>query len=128
MSDRKLISSGSPYEKTIGFSRAVRVGNRVIVSGTAPIEPDGGCATDVGAQTRRCLQIIQAAIEQAGASLSDVVRTRQYLVDAADSEEVGNVHGEFFGEIRPASTQVVVAGLLRPEWRIEIEAEAVIDA
>lgn len=128
MSDRELISSGSPYEKTIGFSRAVRVGNRVIVSGTAPIETDGSCAEDVAMQTRRCLQIIQKAIEEAGAGLTDVVRTRQYLVDAADSEAVGTVHGEFFGEIRPASTQVVVAALLRPEWRIEIEAEAVVDS
>ena len=127
MAVRTHISSGSPFEKTIGFSRAIRVGNRVLVSGTAPIEEDGSCSSDVGEQTRRCLQIIEVALRQAGAEMSDVVRTRQYLVDPADGVAVGEVHGEFFGQIRPASTQVAVAALLRPEWRVEIEAEAIIN-
>ena len=126
MVQRKLISSGSPFEKSIGFSRAVRVGDRVLVSGTAPIEEDGSCSPDVKHQTRRCLDIIKKALEDAGASIADVVRTRQYLVDPADGAAVGEVHGEYFGDVRPASTQVAVAALLKPEWRIEIEAEAVI--
>lgn len=123
---RRHVSSGSPYEPQIGFSRAVRVGDRVLVSGTAPVWPDGEVEEDVAAQARRCLEIIETALRKAGAQLADVVRTRTYLVDAADGEAVGRVHGELFGEIRPASTMVVVAGLIDPRWKVEIEAEAIL--
>jgi enamine deaminase RidA (YjgF/YER057c/UK114 family) len=128
MKSRTLVSSGSPFEPVIGFSRAVRVGDRVVVSGTAPIAADGSVAApaDAFGQTRRCLEIIAAALAQAGARLEDVVRTRMYLVDVNDWREVGRAHGEFFAEIRPAATMVVVAALLDPGWRVEIEAEAVI--
>ena len=121
------MTSGSPYEPLIGFSRAVRVGDRVIVSGTAPVWPDGDVDEDVSVQARRCLEIIGEALEEAGATLADVVRTRTYLLDAADSETVGRVHGEVFGDVRPASSMVVVAGLLDHRWKVEIEAEAVVD-
>ena len=124
---RRLVSSGSPYESTIGFSRALRVGDRVLVSGTAPISPDGSCAPDAGTQTRRCLEIILGALAEAGAGPQHVVRTRTYLIDAGDAEQVARAHGEVFGDVRPASTMVVVAGLLDPRWRVEIEAEAVVD-
>ena len=120
-------TSASPYEATIGFSRAVRVDDRILVSGTAPVEPDGSSTLgDAEAQTERCLDIIAAAIEQLGGGLSDVVRTRMFIVEPADAEAIGRVHGRRFAEVRPAATMVVVAGLLRPEWRVEIEAEAVI--
>ncbi len=122
--DRRRVSSGSPYEPLIGFSRAVRVGDRVLVAGTAPVWPDGEVDPDVGAQARRCLEIIRDALEEAGASLEDVVRTRTYLLDPADGEAVGRVHGSVFGDVRPASTMIVVAGLLDRRWRVEIEAEA----
>ncbi|HUR48769.1 MAG TPA: RidA family protein [Acidimicrobiales bacterium] len=128
MSDRQLISSGSPYEQSIGFSRAVRLGDRVIVSGTAPIREDGRCDEDPESQARRCLQIIDTALTAAGATMSDVVRTRTYIVNRADAEAVARVHGEFLSEVRPASTMVLVAGLLEPEWKVEMEAEAVVSA
>ena len=123
-----LVPSGSPYEPVIGFSRAVRVGNSVYVAGTAPIGSDRKTVGigDPAVQARRCLEIIQVALEAAGVSLQDVVRTRIYLTRAADWEQVGRVHGEFFKEIRPASTMVQVAQLLEPEWLVEIEADAVI--
>jgi enamine deaminase RidA (YjgF/YER057c/UK114 family) len=124
--ERRRVSSGSPYEPVIGFSRAIRIGDRVLVSGTAPIWPDGSVDPDPRVQARRCLEIIDAALAEAGAALTDVVRTRTYLVDAADAEIVGGVQGEVFGDIRPASTMVVVAALLDPRWRVEMEAEAVI--
>jgi enamine deaminase RidA (YjgF/YER057c/UK114 family) len=124
---RQTVSSGSPFESTIGFSRAVRAGQHIFVSGSAPIWPDGSCDPDPAAQARRCLEIVVAALAEAGAGPSDVVRTRTFLVDVADAGPVGAVHGEVFGEIRPASTMVVVAGLLDPRWKVEIEAEAVID-
>ena len=107
-------SSGSPFEEPIGFSRAVRVGDRVLVSGTAPVEPDGGCAEGAADQMRRCCAIALTALEALGASAADVVRTRIYLTDAADWEAVGLVHGEVFGAARPAATMVVVAGPPRP--------------
>ena len=121
---RKLVSSGSPYEPTIGFSRAVRVGNVIAVSGTAPIGPDRKTVGpgNPAAQARRCLEIIKTALEAAGTSLSDVVRTR---ID--DWEAVGKVHGEFFGDVRPASTMVEVSRFIDPEWLVEIEADAVLD-
>jgi enamine deaminase RidA (YjgF/YER057c/UK114 family) len=124
--ERRRVSSGSPYEPVIGFSRAIRIGDRVLVSGTAPIWPDGSVDPDPRVQARRCLEIIDAALAESGAALTDVVRTRTYLVDAADAEVVGGVHGEVFGDIRPASTMVVVAALLDPRWRVETEAEAVL--
>ena len=125
---RRRVSSGSPFESVVGFCRAVRVGERVVVAGTAPIWPDGSCDPDPGAQARRCLDIIGAALAEAGARFDDVVRTRVYLVDAADFDAVGAVHGERFAAIRPANTTLVVKALLDPRWRVEIEAEAVVDA
>jgi enamine deaminase RidA (YjgF/YER057c/UK114 family) len=125
--ERRLISSGSPYEPVVGFSRAVRVGEHVYVAGTAPVMPDGADPpADAYAQARRCLDIIAAALEQAGASLADVVRTRVYLVQVEDFEQVGRAHGEVFGEIRPANTTLLAGGLLDPHWLVEIEAEAVV--
>lgn len=122
------VTSGSPYEAVIGFSRAVRVGNSISVSGTAPIGADRQTVGtgDAGAQTRRCLEIIRGALEQLGAGLSDVVRTRVYLARVEDWEAVGRVHGEFFADVRPASTFVKAGALLDPEWLVEIEADAVV--
>ena len=124
--EHQKVSSGSPFEAEIGFSRAVRAGQHVFVSGTAPIWPDGSCDPDPAAQMRRCLEIILAALAEAGAGPEHVVRTRTFLVDVADAGPIGAVHGEVFGEIRPASTMVAVAALLDPRWKVEIEAEAVI--
>jgi enamine deaminase RidA (YjgF/YER057c/UK114 family) len=126
VSDRQNVSSGSPYEPLIGFSRAVRVGNRVVVSGTAPIWPNGSCDPDPAVQARRCLEIILDALREAGAGPQHVVRTRTYLTDAQDWEAVARVHGEIFGDMRPASTMVVVQGFLDPRWKVEFEAEAVV--
>jgi enamine deaminase RidA (YjgF/YER057c/UK114 family) len=127
MIERQRVSSGSPFEPQIGFSRAVRVGNRVLVAGTAPIWPDGSCDPDPGVQARRCIEIILAALREAGAEARHIVRTRMFLVSAADSDAVGSAHGEVFGEIRPAATMVVVAALLDPRWKVEIEAEAIVE-
>lgn len=122
---RRLISSGSPYERTVGFSRAVVVGERIFVAGTAPVMPDGADPpTDAYGQTRRCLEIIDAALGEAGATLADVVRTRTYLVDESAFEGYARAHGEAFSEVRPANTTVVVK-LLDPRWLVEIEVEAV---
>ena len=126
--ERKRVTSGSPYEPVIGFSRAIVAGNHVSVAGTAPIMPDGGDPpADAYGQTKRCLEIIVEALREAGASASDVVRTRTYLVDAGDWEEVGRAHGEVFADVRPASTMVVVTGFLDPRWRVELEADAIVD-
>lgn len=120
-------SSGSPYEATFGFARAVRVGNRIIVAGTGPVEPDGATTPGGAAQqAARCCAIIVAAIEELGGTAADVVRTRMLLTDPADQDAVGAVHARFFAEARPAATMAGVAWLCRPEWRVEIEAEAVI--
>jgi enamine deaminase RidA (YjgF/YER057c/UK114 family) len=120
-------ASASPYEIAYGFARAVRSGNRIIVSGTAPVEPDGTSTPgDAADQARRCFAIIVKAIEELGGTAADVVRTRMFITDAADADAVGAVHGEAFRAVRPAATMVVVAALLRPEWRIEIEAEALV--
>jgi enamine deaminase RidA (YjgF/YER057c/UK114 family) len=124
---RQQARSGSPFESAIGFSRAVRVGDAVAVSGTAPVWPDGSVDPDPAAQARRCWEICLTALEELGGSVDTVVRTRQYVVDAADAEAVGAVHGEVFGEMRPASTMVVVAGLLDPRWRVEVELDAVLE-
>ena len=124
---RRSTHSASPFETAFGFSRAIRVGDRILVSGTAPVELDGGSTPgDAAAQARRCFAIILGAIEELGGSAADVVRTRMFITDTADAEAVGAVHGEIFRDIRPAATMVVVSALLRPEWRIEIEAEALV--
>src|SRR3954465_9508518 len=120
---RQNITGGSPFEPIIGFSRAVRAGNIVHLAGTGPVGADSG---DVEAQTRRIFSIAEEALSKAGASFKDVVRTRMYLTHVEDWEAVGRVHGEFFASVRPAATMVVVAKLLNPAWRIEIEMEAVI--
>jgi enamine deaminase RidA (YjgF/YER057c/UK114 family) len=125
--DRQHARSGSPFEDTIGFSRAVRVGHTVAVSGTAPIWPDGHVDHDPAVQTRRCWEIALAALEELGGRVEDVVRTRQYVVSADVAEAVGAVHGEVFGAVRPASTMVVVARLLDPRWLVEVEVDAVVD-
>ena len=126
---RKLVSSGSQFEPRIGFSRAVRVGNLVAVSGTAPIAPDGGVASpgDCYGQTKRCLEIIGQAIAKAGLGLDSVIRTRVMLTDISRWEEAARAHGEVFGAIRPASTFVEVKGLIERGWLVEIEADCVAD-
>lgn len=126
---RKLISSGSPYEPKVGISRAVRVGNIISVAGTAPLGLDGRTVGpgDAAAQTRRCLEIIAAALEKAGASMRQVVRTRILLTRIEDWETVAAVHGEFFRDIRPANTIMQISRFIDPEWLIEIEADAVVD-
>ncbi|MBB5331297.1 RidA family protein [Tunturiibacter gelidoferens] len=118
---RKNIPGTSPFEPIIGFSRAVRIGNHIHVSGTGPVGAD---AADVSEQTHRCLDLIATALNNAGSSVEHVYRTRMYLTRAEDWEAVGHVHGKFFGQIRPAATMVVAAALLNPTWRIEIEADA----
>lgn len=124
---RALVPAVSPQAATVGYSRAVRDGALVHVAGTAAIYPDGVDApTDAYAQASRCLEIIVGALAEVGASPSDVVRTRVFLVDAADWEQVGRAHGEVFGDVRPATSFVVVAGLLDERWLVEIEAEAVV--
>jgi len=126
---RKLISSGSPFEPRIGFSRAVRVGPYVAVSGTAPIAPDGGVAApgDLYGQTKRCLEIIEEALKGAKVTLKHVIRTRVTLTDISRWEEAARAHGEIFGAVRPASTFVEVKGLINKAWLVEIEADAIGD-
>jgi enamine deaminase RidA (YjgF/YER057c/UK114 family) len=120
------VRSGSPYEEAYGFSRAVRTGDRVLVAGTAPIPAGGaGVAATAYLQMLRCAEIAVAALAEAGAGPADVVRTRMFITDPADADEVGRAHREVFGEASPAATMVVVAGLLDPSWRVEIEVEAV---
>lgn len=122
---RRHHRSASPYESQIGFSRAVRHGNRIVVAGTAPIGADGTTVEgDAYAQARRCFEIIVEAIEALGGSAGDVLRTRMFLTSAEDWEAVGQAHGEVFRGIDPAATMVVVKELLDPRWRVEIEAEA----
>jgi enamine deaminase RidA (YjgF/YER057c/UK114 family) len=127
MSDRQRVSSGSKYESSIGFSRALRVGRNIYVSGTAPIWPDGSCDPDPEIQARRCLEIILEALAGAGASAKHVVRTRMFLTDPSYADAVGRAHGAVFGGVRPASTMVVIVGMLDPRWKVEIEADAVMD-
>jgi enamine deaminase RidA (YjgF/YER057c/UK114 family) len=120
-------SGTSPYEALYGFSRAVRVGDRIFVSGTAPVEADGSSTPgDATAQARRCFAIILNAIQELGGSAANVVRTRMFITDPADADAIGALHGEFFRDVRPAATMVVVKALLRDEWRVEIEAEALL--
>ena len=125
MAERRRVSSGSELESLYGYSRAVRVGDRIEVAGTAPIWPDGSCDPDPGVQARRCCQIIAAALEELGSSLDDVVRTRMFVTSADYSQAVGEAHAEYFGDARPVTTMVVVSALLDPRWKVEIEAEAI---
>lgn len=122
---RMQVESGSPYEKLYGFTRGLRRGRRVEIAGTAPIPEEGDpvAATAYG-QMMRCGEIVIKALEQMGSSAEEVVRTRMYITDAADADEIGRAHGELFGTARPVSTMVVVAGLLDPAWKVEVEAEA----
>lgn len=126
---RQLISSGSPYEPQIGISRAVRVGPVVAVSGTAPLGLDGQTVAvgDPAGQARRCLEIIKQALERAGASLDQVIRTRTLLTRIEDWQAVASVHGEFFGAIRPANTVMQVTRFIDQDWLVEFEADAVMD-
>jgi len=126
---RQLISSGSPYESVVGFSRAVRVGNIIVVGGTAPIGSDGETVApgDAGGQARQCIEIIKKALEEAGASLEDVVRTRVLLKRIEDWESVAKVRGEYFKDIRPVDTIMQVTTFINPEWLVEIEVDAVVD-
>jgi enamine deaminase RidA (YjgF/YER057c/UK114 family) len=126
MADR--YRSASPYEGLIGFSRAVRRGDRIVVSGTAPIDADGETVVgDAATQARRCFEIVVEAVEALGGSREDVIRTRMYITNRDDWDAVTRVHGEFFGEVFPAATLVVVKELIDPRWRVEIEAEAVVE-
>ncbi|QUL37854.1 RidA family protein [Erythrobacter sp. JK5] len=127
MTNRERAHSASPYEEVFGFCRAVRVGDRIIVAGTGPIEPDGS-TTPGGAreQAARCCELIVAAIEQLGGAATDVVRTRMLLTDFADQDAVGAVHARYFGDAKPAATMAGVAWLCRADWRVEIEAEAIL--
>jgi enamine deaminase RidA (YjgF/YER057c/UK114 family) len=126
--ERKLISSGAIFETQIGFSRAVRVGPHIAVSGTAPIAPGGGvaCPGDLYGQTKRCLDIIEKAINDAGGKREHVIRTRIYLKDMSNWQEAGRAHGEFFSGIRPASTMIQIVQAIDPGWLVEIEADAIV--
>ena len=124
--NRRSISSGSPFESRYGFSRAVKLGDRVIVAGTAPIWPDGEVDPDPKTQARRCLEIMLGALAEAGGVPEDVIRTRMFITDASHGDDIGEAHGEVFSEIRPAATIVVVAGLLDGRWVVEMELEAVL--
>jgi enamine deaminase RidA (YjgF/YER057c/UK114 family) len=128
VAERARATSDSPFEGPIGFSRAIRVGDRVLVSGTGPVWPDGSCDPDPFAQAMRCFEVAGIALADLGASLRDVVRTRMYLLAADDWEAVGRAHSAYFEAVRPAATMVVVAGLLDPRWRVEVEVEAVAQA
>ena len=127
MSDRQRATSGSPFEDQFGFCRAVRDGDRIIVAGTGPIEDDGSSTEgDAATQAARCLTLIVRAIERLGGQASDVVRTRMFLTDFDDQVAVGEVHARFFGAAKPVATMVGAAWLCRKEWKVEIEAEAIV--
>jgi enamine deaminase RidA (YjgF/YER057c/UK114 family) len=128
MMSRIQVESGSPYEHRYGFSRGLRRGNRIEVAGTAPIPAEGtAVAPTAYEQMLRCGEIVTRALEQLGSSPDDVVRTRMYITDPADADEVGRAHGELFGVARPVATMVIVAGLLDPAWKVELEVEAIAD-
>jgi enamine deaminase RidA (YjgF/YER057c/UK114 family) len=121
---KRRVSSGSPMEPILGFCRAVKTGNQIMVAGTAPIEPDGSSTPgDAAAQMERCCAIIAQAIADLDGDIEDTVRTCIYLTDRADFASVAAVHGRWFGRARPATTTVIVSGFIRPEWLVEIEAE-----
>ena len=121
---RRNHSSASPFESVYGYSRAVRVGNRIDVAGCAPIEPDGSTTPgDAAAQMERCCAIVAKAIADLDGDIADTVRTCLYLTDRADFPAVAAVHGRWFGTARPATTTLIVSGFIRPEWRVEIDAE-----
>ncbi|MEJ2275436.1 MAG: RidA family protein, partial [Woeseiaceae bacterium] len=127
MSSKRIsIASGAPWEERVGYCRAVRVGPHISVSGTAPVAPDGSvhAAGDAYAQAKRCIEIIEAALQQAGAGLEHVVRTRMFVTDISQWEDIGRAHGEAFGEVRPATSMVQVAALIDPDMLVEIEADA----
>lgn len=128
MSERTLVSSGSYLEPVIGFSRAVRVGNAIVVGGTAPIKAEGGTAAigDVYGQTRRCLEIVAKAIADAGGAMENVTRTRIILTDIALWKDAARAHAEVFGTIRPVTTLMQVTAFVDPDWLVEIEAEALL--
>jgi enamine deaminase RidA (YjgF/YER057c/UK114 family) len=127
LSNFQRVFSGSPWEKTVGYCRALKAGNHIFVSGTAPVAEDGKTFTgDAYAQTKRCFEIIESALDKAGASMSDVVRTRMYVVDISRWEEVGRAHGENFGEHPPVTTMVEISKLIDPEMLVEIEVDAII--
>jgi enamine deaminase RidA (YjgF/YER057c/UK114 family) len=130
MCPRRHVSTGSPFEPKVGISRAVRTGKFIAVTGTAPLGKDGKTVAqgDAAGQARRCLEIIQTAIEQLGGELSDVTRTRILLTRIEDWEQVAAVHGEFFGNIRPANTIMQVVRFIDPDWLIEIEADAIVES
>jgi enamine deaminase RidA (YjgF/YER057c/UK114 family) len=125
---RQNISSGSYLEPIIGFSRLVKIGNHIVIGGTAPIGPDGKCfgVGDIEAQTKLCFQIVEAALMRAGATLNDVVRTRLILINIADWQKAAKVHGQIFGEIRPVTTVMAVTGFIDPDWLIEVEVDAIV--
>ena len=126
--ERKLVSSGASFEQTIGFSRAVRAGPHIAVSGTAPIAPGGGVAApgDLYGQTKRCLEIIEKAVNEAGGKREHIVRTRIFLKDMSIWEQAARAHGEFFKDIRPASTMIQIVQAIDPAWLVEIEADAIV--
>ena len=125
--ERRVVDAISPQAAVVGYSRAVRVGQHVHVSGTAPIMPNGAVPpTDAYLQARRCLEIVVDALRELGASPSDVVRTRIFVTSADDWEAIGRAHGEVFADVRPATAMVVVAALLNPRWLVEIEADAIV--
>ena len=127
MSTRTRAFTGSPFEGRFGFARAVREGDRIIVAGTGPVEDDGSSTEgDAAAQASRCCTLILRAIEELGGSAADVVRTRMFLTEFGDQEAVGEVHARFFSEARPAATMVGVSWLCGKEWKVEIEAEAIV--
>lgn len=124
------VTSASPFEVQFGFCRARRIGSRILVAGTAPIGADGSTVApaDAAAQARRCFEIIKAAVTELGGDISQIVRTRIFLTEIDDWQAVGAVHGEFFGEARPVATMVAIDRLIDPSWRIEVEAEADLEA
>lgn len=128
MAEKRVIRTGAPWETLVGYSRAVRIGNQIAVSGTAPVGDNGEtvAAGDPYAQTKRCIEIIEKALQEAGASLDDVVRTRIFVTDISHWEAIGRAHGEAFAEITPATAMVEVSGLIDPDMLVEIEADAVV--